>query len=64
MIIKGPRASINQDNFELELNNDIIECVDNVKYLGIMIDDRINFKLNCAYLCKKLAKKIGILGRL
>lgn len=34
------------------------------KYLGVIIDEKLNFKANIDYVCKKVAKKVGVLVRL
>lgn len=34
------------------------------KYLGVMLDEKLSFKANVDYVCKKVAKKVGLLTRL
>lgn len=34
------------------------------KYLGVMLDEKLSFKANIDYVCKKVAKKVGVLSRL
>lgn len=45
------------------INNEQIERVSEVKYLGIVIDEKLNFSRNCEYIEKKVAKKIGFMKR-
>jgi len=45
----------------IHINNQIIETVNEIKYLGIIIDNKLNFKSNLDYVCKKIAKKIYFL---
>ena len=41
-----------------------IEKVDEIKYLGIIVDDKLTFKSNIEYLIKKISKKIYLMQRL
>lgn len=50
--------SIVMDGEEVGVFNELI------KYLGIVIDSKINFKENAENLCKKVAKKIGVLSKI
>ena len=46
------------------LNNIQIENVTNTKYLGVEIDNRMNFGLHISAIAAKVAKSIGVLHRL
>lgn len=46
------------------INGNAIERVYQMKYLGCIIDDRLDFDDNCNFVSKKIAKKIGFLGRI
>lgn len=64
MIIKGTNSRTHDADVSVKINNERLECVDTMKYLGVLIDNQLKFKKNCEYVCKKAAKKIGLLGRL
>lgn len=49
---------------QVKINNVEIESVKQYKYLGIIIDDKLKFKENVDYICKKFGMKIGVLARL
>jgi Reverse transcriptase (RNA-dependent DNA polymerase)/Endonuclease-reverse transcriptase len=49
---------------EIRMNGEVLEVVKNIKYLGVMIDDRMKFDLHADYIIKKMARKIGVLNRL
>lgn len=51
-------------NPHIKINNDEIECVKSIKYLGVIIDSKLNFNEHCDYVCKKIAKKLAFLGRI
>lgn len=53
------------DNDKIHINNDNdIEVVNEFKYLGVIFDDKLNFKNNLNYICKKLARKVNFLIRI
>lgn len=53
-------------NLDLTLSiNDVpIEFVNEIKYLGVILDPQLNFSVHVDYLCKKLGKKIGFFSRI
>lgn len=42
-------------------NNEVLEIVDRMKYLGIFIDNKLNFKYHIQETCKKLSQTHGII---
>lgn len=46
------------------INGERIEMVNSMKYLCVMIDSKLTLNENALYVCKKLAKKIGLFGRI
>jgi len=38
-------------------NNEIVGHINSFKYLGILIDIKLNFKLHAEHLCSKLSKE-------
>lgn len=51
-------------NVNIKVENSVIEVVDSYKYLGVILDNKFDFKENIKYVCKKMSKKVGLLGRL
>ena len=49
------------DNITLKINNNILEEVNNYKYLGLIIDNKLNWKHHIDSLHTKLSRTIGIL---
>lgn len=47
----------------LKVNGEDIEQVHEIKYLGVKLDSRLNFKSHIAYVTSKISKKIGFLKR-
>lgn len=62
MIVTGQRFDRNE--VDILINGERIEIVDKIKYLGVIIDDRLDFKNNSEYVCGKVGKKTGVLSRL
>lgn len=60
MIIGNVKEQVKSD---IKINNEIIEKVKQYKYLGVIIDNKLNFKDNVTYICKKVAKKVGVMAR-
>ena len=48
----------------IEIDGETIERVNELKYLGVIIDDKLTFKSHIDNVIKKMAKKYGILCRL
>lgn len=51
-------------NTTFEINNNKIERVKSIKYLGFIIDEKLNFNEHMEYTCKKIGKKIGFFKRI
>ena len=51
-------------NVTLVLNRKAIEQKDHVKYLGVLMDEHLNWKRQIANVTKKISRGIGILARL
>ena len=50
-------------NVRLTFNNNIIERVDEFKYLGVKLDSNLSWITHIDYLCKNVSKRIGIIKR-
>lgn len=48
----------------LKMDGIEIEKVDTMKYLGVVIDEKLNFKENIEYLRKKMTKKVSFMMRM
>ena len=51
-------------NVTLILNRKALEQKDHVKYLGVFMDEHLNWKYHISHVIKKISRGIGILGRL
>ena len=68
ILIDGPRLRKrlrNEDRkLEIELKGNTLEQVENVKLLGLELDEELSFDIHIDSLCKKISKRIGILNRI
>lgn len=64
MIVKSKNKTIDLRNIVLQIDGENIECVHNIKYLGIIIDDQLKFDIHTDYICKKSSAKVGLLNRI
>jgi hypothetical protein len=48
----------------LSIDKEQLEEVNNIIYLGVQMDNKLDFKEHLAMIVKKIAKKIGFLGRI
>lgn len=51
-------------NIKIKINNEEIEKVNYIKYLGFIIDKDLRFKEHIDYICRKIGKKIGFFRRI
>ena len=67
MLIRGPRLSDakvgNTDNFKVFMGQHEIEQTNNYKYLGIIMDDKMDWKQQIKKLCSKLSTVCGVLSK-
>lgn len=63
VMVIGHSASATAINSIL-MDGEELEMVNQFKYLGVMIDHKLKFEDNVDYVCKKVAKKVGVLSRL
>ncbi len=63
IVFKPPNKSLSE-RITLKLNDTTIYESKKIKYLGIILDDRLTWKYHIAELCKKLSTSIGIIRKI
>lgn len=58
------KKSFNKDDIVIKMNDTRLELVDEVKYLGVIIDNGLNFRMNCNNVIRKMAMKCNVLMRI
>lgn len=51
-------------HLDVKMNNEKIEQVKEIKYLGVVLDPQLGFHNHVDYICKKIGKKIGYFRRI
>ena len=64
LICPNPKPKLEEDVITLYYNNTQIIKTTEVKYLGVTLDDSLNFKNHLSSLKSKIARSIGILFKL
>ena len=63
-VLFGKRKKCLSDtNFAITINENLIERVTSTKFLGVYIDQDLNWKHHTAEIAKKISKSLGILNR-
>ena len=66
MLVQAPNKkgrAIASSNFRLFMGEHEIERTDNYKYLGIFIDDKLNWDIQVKKLCSKLSSVCGVISK-
>lgn len=66
-MILGSKYKLNHINYELlqiKTENEAIEWVHDIKYLGFIIDESLTLKCHCEYIQKKISKKLFFYSRI
>ena len=51
--------------FDNELNNNVaLECMEFVKYLGILIDNNVSWKNHIDHIAIKISRTVGLISKL
>ena len=57
-------GNIDKNNIDLNINGEKIEIEHKIKYLGVIIDDKLSFDQNVNHVCRKVGLKVNVLNRL
>ena len=55
------RSRIKNNNYNIEMGNKTLQQVNFIKFLGVIIYDKLNFIHHISYIKNKLSKGMGIL---
>ncbi len=64
MVVRGQTHQLGIENFDLTLCGIQIKPINAVKYLGVLVDDKLNFKAHIAALTAKLSRNVGVIRKL
>lgn len=57
-------TNLNDVNFNIKLKNNVLSKVNSIKFLGVTIDDKLNWKPHLHHLCNKISQITGTLYRI
>lgn len=60
MIFSTTNKRYNQDNAEVSIDGIKINQVTQTKFLGVIVDQKLNWKNHTRHVCRKIRKSIGI----
>ena len=63
MMFHRTRIKLNT-NFKILINSNIIDHTNNTKFLGVIIDNKMNWSAHIHYIKNKMSKSIGILFKI
>ena len=63
-VIFGTRHTLSQKlDYNLSIQGTKLECLDDIKYLGVYLDWELNFDKHTSYVHAKAVKKLGVLKK-
>ena len=64
VVLVPPKFNLQTGKFDVTYNNNPIICLSFSKYLGVFIDNKLNFKSHIEHLVNKILRSISILSKL
>ena len=61
LMIFGPRQKTLPVTMQIVLENNVLEQVDNTKFLGVYIDQHLDWKTHVNFIAAKISKSVGLL---
>ena len=63
MIIKGPKFKASITSVKINMGSHEIEQTETYKYLGVIFDNKLNWKAQIDAMCAKLSSVCGVLSK-
>jgi len=60
---KGKLINFNYGSVSIKINNEELMKVEQIKYLGVLLDAELNFHANADGIMRKLSKKVAFISR-
>ena len=52
-----------RENINIRINNRVMDGVHVTKFLGVLVDEKLNWKKHITLVCSKLSKSIGVIHK-
>ena len=63
IFFKNPKIATVNRPYNLEINNEKIECVPEFNFLGIMLDEFLSWKSHVKKVSSKISRTLGVIKR-
>ena len=64
MLLSSMKHKFRATKLDMKVDDTVLEQVEEIKYLGLVIDSHLTWKSHISSLCKKISPKLGALARL
>ena len=64
VMIFGSKRKLNNQSVSIKFKDTELENVDNIKYLGVILDSQLNWSYYISYLSNKISRSIGCIRRI
>ena len=62
-ILFGNRRFPTDGSFNLSIDGNLLQRVENTKFLGVYVDEKLNWKKHFDHIAHKISKGLGAMGR-
>ena len=63
MVMTSQGKKYTSDECEIIIDDVVIKCVEDITFLGVILDNKLTWKMHINHLCNKVSRAIGILVR-
>ena len=64
MLLCGRRSKLRSEELHIVIDGTDVECVSDMKYLGLVVDRHLTFEQHVSKLCAKISSRTGLLWRI
>jgi hypothetical protein len=64
LVINPRNINTNMESMDVSIDGLMIKTTDQMRLLGVDIDEKMNFSVHISEMCKKVSRKVGVLMRL
>ena len=64
LVINPRNINTNMESMDVSIDGQMIKTTDQMRLLGVDIDEKMNFSVHISEMCKKVSRKVGVLMRL
>ncbi len=64
MLLCGRHSRLKSEELYISIDGNAVECVSEMKYLGLIVDRHLSFKQHVNKLCAKISSRTGLLWRI